>query len=237
VFRKRRSVAKPRFFVYVSDAKVDMLLSQIPEHALSRIAAEITVDVKILRVKLSQAGEDRSRFDRALAATRFLEESDMVGEVDSPSMYVRAESLPMRWGRVAQQPGVSRKSRVPSTNVMFFGEQDGLRVCLTGSVHHVLGAAPQPSIDGGFYPGSFTVEPPSYYAYLFNDISSAEQFEASPERWDMQQLAGEYHEGIYHFTSGVSTENLSFVARVISRWGEDPRYLLGSPIWVSVSAP
>ena len=38
-----------RFYVYVSDAKVDMLLAQIPQGLMKRFAAELTIDLKLLR--------------------------------------------------------------------------------------------------------------------------------------------------------------------------------------------
>jgi len=48
---KRDPAEPPRFYVYISDAKVDMLLGQIPAGLLERLAAEVTVDLKILSVK------------------------------------------------------------------------------------------------------------------------------------------------------------------------------------------
>ncbi len=52
----------PRYYVYVSDAKVDMILAQIPSPRLERLAAEVTVDLKLLAVKVAtrDAPETRS---------------------------------------------------------------------------------------------------------------------------------------------------------------------------------
>ena len=75
-------------------------------------------------------------------------------------------------------------------------------------------------------PGSFSLAAPSFYAGYFEDPESISH--------DQQGYLEVYHRSVY---SQVATENLSFIARVIKRWGEDPSYLVGSPIWVSIASP
>ena len=50
--RLARSPSRMRFYQYISDSKVDMLLPQIPLKAKQKITAEIGFDIKILTAKL-----------------------------------------------------------------------------------------------------------------------------------------------------------------------------------------
>jgi hypothetical protein len=51
-----------KYYVYISDAKVDMLLPQIPHDARKKIATEIGIDLKVFQAKRKteiQEGDDR----------------------------------------------------------------------------------------------------------------------------------------------------------------------------------
>lgn len=63
-----------RFYVYVSDAKVDMLLAQIPHGLMKRFAAELTIDLKLLRLSVTSREAPDRRFDRAALLSSFLSE-------------------------------------------------------------------------------------------------------------------------------------------------------------------
>ena len=56
-----------KYFLYISDAKVDMLFGQVPQKILKRIAAELTIDLKVVSLLFepegkwaSPTGSDRS---------------------------------------------------------------------------------------------------------------------------------------------------------------------------------
>src|SRR5262245_27246882 len=122
----RRSKAKEqtRFYIYISDAKVDMLFAQIPESLIKRFAAELTLDVKLLSIKVATREAPETRFSRVMAVTKYLRENDSIGLVASGKTFVEAEGAPMRWGLV----GIDE-----SKSIVFFGGQVGeFRVFLTG---------------------------------------------------------------------------------------------------------
>jgi Family of unknown function (DUF7019)/Protein of unknown function (DUF2510) len=49
-----------RYYVYASDAKIDMLYSQIPPKLLNRVIGELKLDVKLLAVSLRQRETDQT---------------------------------------------------------------------------------------------------------------------------------------------------------------------------------
>lgn len=125
--KPRRAEAK--YYVYVSDAKVDMLFSQIPRRLLERIAGELRIDLKLVAISLRQNPAEENRYSRTRIVSEYLEAHQEVGEIDAPKSYFRG-SLPMRWGVFGDEPN----------RVVFFGGYAGMTlVGLTGSPRHVIG--------------------------------------------------------------------------------------------------
>ena len=74
-----------KYFVYMSDAKVDMLLPQIPQEVKSKLAAEIGVNVGVLSAKLKSerdTGVKPDRISRLSTVTGFLRSTQNIGTVD-----------------------------------------------------------------------------------------------------------------------------------------------------------
>jgi hypothetical protein len=135
--RKRDPAEPPRFYVYISDAKVDMLLGQIPAGLLERLAAEVTVDLKILSVKVATRDAPETRFSRVALVTRFLQDQNLVGRASDSAQYFATEASPMRWGLIG------RNDITGAAGIAYFtGDSDSARVFLTGSPHHILGFVP-----------------------------------------------------------------------------------------------
>src|SRR5215813_11645658 len=127
-----------QFYIYVSDAKVDMLLAQIPPRRLKRLAAEVTVDLKLLSVRVSTRDAPETRWSRAEVVTRYLYDKGMIGELRGNRQFFAVQDLPMRWGVVGGWNG----------QVVFFASQDEqCRLFLTGAPHHVIGTAPGVVVD------------------------------------------------------------------------------------------
>ncbi len=131
-----------RYYVYISESKVNMLFAQIPLALRDRIAAELKIDVKLVSFSLSERPSDQSKYSKVQLVCDYLERESLVGTLDEPASFLYA-TLPMRWGPV-------RNAGIPhqDTGVVFFASATESRVVvLGGSVKHVIGASgPEASV-------------------------------------------------------------------------------------------
>jgi len=122
-----------KFYVYISDAKVDMLLPQVPHDVKKKVAMEFGIDLKVLTAKrITEVESEENRISRLETVVKFIQESGNVGTVDKPAQYIEG-TLPMRWG-----PYDTLGNAKPSF-AYFGGETDKTVLGLGGSLHHVMG--------------------------------------------------------------------------------------------------
>lgn len=122
-----------KYYVYISDAKVDMLLAQIPHEAKQRLATEFKFDLKLLSAsRKSETESEDNRFSRLEAVVTFIREYGNLGTVDEPDDYVE-DSLEMRWGPY----GMGDEKEPPL--IYFGGVTDRTIIGLGGSIKHVIG--------------------------------------------------------------------------------------------------
>ena len=217
--RRRGQVEAPRFYLYISDTKVDMLLGQIPPRLLKRLAAEVTFDLKVVSVKVATRDAPETRFSRAAVVTRFLDGQGLIGLASDSSQYFAATALPMRWGVIG------RNQLTEAPGIAFFTDEgDATRIFLTGSPHHVLGFVPDANVDHG-QPGSYA---PSLNLYW----DAYKDWDEPPETQPRFEIAEDFRRNLRR-----PVEHLSFVARRIGQHTDAQGTLrvLGSPIWVAAS--
>jgi hypothetical protein len=80
-----------KYFVFVSDAKVDMLLPQIPQKLKSKLAAEIGVNIGVLTASLKSerdVDEKADRISRLNAVIKFLRKTEDVGSIDEARNWI-----------------------------------------------------------------------------------------------------------------------------------------------------
>ncbi len=120
-----------RYYIYISDAKVDMLLPQIPNEAKRKIATEFKIDLKVLSaLRKSETETADNRFSRLEAVRAFIQEYGNVGSVAEPDDYIYG-SMPLRM--------------LTDRNFVYFGGSDqeaNTIVGLSGSVKHLIGITP-----------------------------------------------------------------------------------------------
>jgi hypothetical protein len=121
-----------KYYIYVSDAKVDMLLPQIPATQRKRIAAELKVNISILSgtVSIAQPALD-NRISRLMAVTRYLETRHTMGSIDHPEGWVYGRHA-VHWALTHKRGVVAFYGRTDAENSFFLG----------GSAAHLIGGSP-----------------------------------------------------------------------------------------------
>lgn len=120
-----------RYYVYISDSKVDMLLQQVDPGFARKRATEVGVSLKFVSAKRKVEAPVSDRVARLERVVRHLDDFCDVGTVDKPGQYVRGR-LPMRWGPLASGQAYL---------VYFGGSTEHTIVGLGGASGHVLGAS------------------------------------------------------------------------------------------------
>src|SRR5258708_39832202 len=120
-----------KYYVYISDTKVDMLYPQIPKSLLKKIASNLSIDLKLLgaEVNIGAKGSpsDETRYAKVKIVSEYIEKHLDVGTVDAPSTYVKGR-LSMRQGTFKDQAAY------------FGGETTQTVLALCGSIKHIIGS-------------------------------------------------------------------------------------------------
>lgn len=139
IFRRGRTQQLARHFLYISDTKLDMLFDQIPKHVLGQITAEVSVNLKVVNIRLVAAGvRDSVRSDKLAVVERYIDKHFHVGSTQEvgPDGYFRGV-MEMQWGFIGEESwnGVSQ-----APVVIFKGREGPSTVVLGGSRRHVIGS-------------------------------------------------------------------------------------------------
>lgn len=79
-----------KYYVYISDAKVDMPFSQIPRPLLKKIASELSINLSIplfgigAGIKFRGDTPEEMRYSKLKIVTRYIEKHAEVGTVKEP---------------------------------------------------------------------------------------------------------------------------------------------------------
>lgn len=138
---------RPKYYIYISDAKIEMLLPQIPHELKKKVANEFKLSFKIFEIgHKSESESEDSRSARLQSVVEYLRSGDQVGSVDQPSEYIEG-TLPMKWGPYvllspnfqAADPNADRARR-PTDFVLFGGATEKTFCGLVGSARHLVGS-------------------------------------------------------------------------------------------------
>jgi hypothetical protein len=78
-----------KYYLYISDSKVDMLLPQISDSQKKKVATEFGFDLKVFSVKRKTEVENGGeRIARLEAVTSFIREFGNVGTIEHPDEYI-----------------------------------------------------------------------------------------------------------------------------------------------------
>jgi hypothetical protein len=139
-----------KYYIYISDAKVDMLYPQVPHEIKKKVALEFKMDLKVLSAsRKTETESEDNRIARLETVVNFIREYGNLGTVDEPDEYV-ADILEMRWGPYG---GGMTGSNDPAPVVYFGGETSYTVVGMGGSVRHLIGNS------GASFPHSHSATP------------------------------------------------------------------------------
>lgn len=122
-----------KYYVYISDAKVDMLLGQLPDRERQKLAVELKVNLAVLSMKVTgtgTVGPIDHRVNRLEAVVRHLRATKDVGDFLSESSYI-SDTLDISY--CTQGP--------ESSFVAFVGRRGSRYLMMGGSAKHLLGGA------------------------------------------------------------------------------------------------
>jgi hypothetical protein len=203
-----------KYYVYISDAKVDMLFPQVPHDIQNKVALEFKIDLKLFSAsRKSETESENNRIARLEAVVDFIRQYGNVGTVDEPNDYIE-DTLAMAWS-----------DRVPCAEGMayFAGETDKTLVGLGGSVHHIIGNSASE-----MYATSSSI--PAVIEFLFRKKDQNESDESVPH---MAKSMRNAMSGIFG-----PTQELEFLAKRLAYWPstpEQPNLLLASSLYVAAA--
>lgn len=220
-----------RYYIYISDSKVDMLLQQIDATFTRTRTSEFSLDLKFLGARrgteVSPGADRTTRLERVV---RHLEDHGDLGTVDEPGQFFWG-MLPMQWRPVTSGAG--------SSLVYFGGRTERTILGLGGSRRHVLGSPPSVADD--------PVLSQSLMPSILDGLAGTSEIEAPSDvvgqGFDEAELAA--LRAVHHATAQLRgpAQNVEFIAKRLlcgpspypeSDAGNDMVVLLGSPLYVAL---
>jgi len=132
---KRSSESSPKYFIYVSDQKVDMLYAQISNTARRTLQAEFDQSSR----SSESSGQEADRYSKLRVVAGYIDRTFDVGTVDDPRSYFRGVH-DMRWGPYGHSEGAfMNKYELDAKIVYFGGSTEQTHFGLGGGLHHVIG--------------------------------------------------------------------------------------------------
>ena len=209
-----------RYYIYISDSKLEMLYDQIPPRQRETIAAELNINLGIVQAKFSSERVENARHQKILMLEKFL--GKRIGTLEHSRPYV-AGVVTAAWGPYGLD--------YPDA-VYFGGIANGVYFGLMGSMSNCIGGSNDAPT--GHSLSSYVIQTLARRKMLPSRISSRLHSDMSAD--DINRKA---FEGVImaNQCSIEPQERVRFLARtVISRnepdSGEHPVYI-GSPIYVA----
>ena len=244
---------KVKYYIYISDTKLDMLYPQIPRSLFRKFTPEFSFNLKLPVSEMGAAIKGNQiediRYTKLKETVKYIEENCGIGTIDQPLAYFRG-TLPMQWGLLG------------ASNVVYYGGSTAsTTVGLGGSGQHVIGGMnyspiqPIPTISKN--PRGIPTDPNdsgSGIPAIFKAFESVLFYEArARERALLQQIHSTAPiQDANHALDAVKLierclrgpyQNLEFLARKLivgeSRVGEAYGYfrqvILGTPIYIALA--
>ncbi len=216
-----------KYYVYISETKVNMLFDQIPTRLRDTLATELKIDLKVFSTTFTEGTKQQTLISQLNVVTEYVDKHEQVGSVESPQSYFRG-TLDMEWAYL-------RFGLDDPHTVVFASRTDENTLVLTGSGENLIGA--NKNTTAITYPhltsSAFAMQ------QLLEYLAKVKFKEADPQKvfngrkYDLNYL--------YDFLNhkGVN-QKLEFLAKrfVVNKHPDDSEiedYLFGSPIYVALA--
>ncbi|OEU90155.1 hypothetical protein DB35_02230 [Streptomyces abyssalis] len=209
---KRRIPLK--YYLYISQSKLDNLLPQIPQSFIKAFETEFKVSAGVLgaTVRGKPGGDPSEVSARVGVLDAYLRKSEPPGSVAQPGRYIAgAESF--RYGIVHEYA---------SQLAFFGGPVDGVRCALIGSPDSLVGAAPKAGANHA----------PYYYTLKFlNALASAPEWQQATGEPDYYSYPEAVDIALQALSSTPPTR-LEFLAKTLH---VEPGVVVATPIYVAMA--
>ncbi len=149
-------------YIYISEAKVDLLYEQIESPDTQKTGAEYGVDVKLFKWMGKRESEKViTKVTKLNRVVEFITKSKKVGTIDEPATYFRG-TLRMNWGPLEDEL------------IFFTGQSSETLVALAGSSKHLIGGTviPHTSLSDSLLPVMYEV----FRKYTAKEINPPDYF-------------------------------------------------------------
>jgi hypothetical protein len=201
-----------KYYIYISETKVNMLYPQIPAAFLSAAESEVKVSLGVVSTSLKSRGPEQAKelAGRVGVVAGYLRKHEKVGTPAEPQTWFQAEA-DLRWGVVREY----------ASDIAFFGGRVGSRMlALLGSSESIVGAAQT----------SEAQHAPYYYTLRF--MNGIVEGQADLGRAKMPYYSWPQAVEIANAALVGSMTRLEFLARLVHQEGD---LVVGTPIYVALT--
>lgn len=212
-----------KYYLYMSDSKVDMLLPQVPGALKQTIATKLGFDIKILSGEIgTQRRTHEDRVARLATVDRYITSNYEPGSLGEDSPWVCATAF----ARIAC---LDEKARV----VFFLVEKGNFVLAMGGSTVHLIGNAQVQNLESGF---SFTHRLLEEFQRV---ADTRPEFLVMPHdfRTGVVWSKKEWFQVVLDAVRRIDgpLQNISFLAkRLLSGVHNDKTIMLGTPLYVAL---
>ncbi len=212
-----------RYYVYISESKVDMLYSQIPEKLLETVAGKLTIDLKLIKTEFSEIPKEKKIHSKVQIIEKFLSTQNLIGNTKEPKEYFK-DTKEMRWGPY-------------DSGLVYFGSKSDVVIGLGGSEKHIIGGS------GDSSPCSHSATP-----YLVAALNEQLVRNHGGVTNNMQSIESETLCAIEIATTQMTglKQNMTFLAKTLLTYPSDNLeyswsgrsglpVILGTPIFVAIN--
>lgn len=208
-----------KYYLYLSQVKIEMLWGQISIADRKSISAELKVNIGVISAGIRANDKEETIYNQLKVVSEYLQKNKHIGTLDSPGKFFRG-TINMSW----QELSFYNDPNFDGKMVLFSGVDDGSNkiVGLVGSAAHIVGMK-------NLEPDSLGYAKPSFWMKISEELNPPNEKEINDNLSDVGNMI-DYQ--ARRRKDGPPKQRLEFIAKTyMSKDG----FILGSPIYVAES--